>query len=58
MPNNSVIQDHLGDLRFKQQRFADAAAAWERSLTGDGDSIDRAQIQKKIQDARSRMEPH
>ena len=48
MPNNSVIQDHLGDLRFKQRRFADAAAAWERSLTGDGESIDRAAIQKKI----------
>jgi len=56
MPNNSVIQDHLGDLRFKQQRFADAAAAWERSLNGDGDSIDRSRIQKKIQDARSRLE--
>jgi tetratricopeptide (TPR) repeat protein len=56
MPNNSVIQDHLGDLRFKQQRFADAAAAWERSLSGDGDSIDRSRIQKKIQDARSRLE--
>ena len=56
MPNNSVIQDHLGDLRFKQRRFADAAAAWERSLKGDGDSIDRSRIQKKIEDARSRME--
>jgi tetratricopeptide (TPR) repeat protein len=56
MPNNSVIQEHLGDLRFKQQRFADAAAAWERSLNGDGEAIDRTRIQKKIQDARSRME--
>ena len=56
MPNNSVIQDHLGDLRFKQRRFADAAAAWERSLSGDGDSIDRSRIQQKIQDARSRLE--
>jgi tetratricopeptide (TPR) repeat protein len=56
MPNNSVIQDHLGDLRFKQRRYADAAAAWERSLSGDGDSIDRSRIQQKIQDARSRLE--
>jgi len=56
MPNNSVIQDHLGDLRFKQRRFADAAAAWERSLTGDGESIDRTVIEKKIADARSRLE--
>ena len=57
MPNNSVIQDHLGDLRFKQKRFADAASAWERSLSGDGDSIDRSRIEKKIQDARARLEP-
>ena len=50
-----MILDHLGDLRFKQKRFADAASAWERSLTGDGEAIDRAVIQKKIQDARSRQ---
>ena len=56
MPNNSVIQDHLGDLRFKQRRYADAAAAWERSLKGDGDSIDRATVQKKLQDARARLD--
>ena len=54
-PTNSVIQDHLGELRFKQQRFADAASAWERSLAGDGDSIDRAAIEKKMRDARSRV---
>jgi tetratricopeptide (TPR) repeat protein len=54
MPNNSVIQDHLGDLRFKQRRFADAASAWERSLNGDGESIVRSVIEKKIADARSR----
>ena len=56
MPSNSVIQDHLGDLRFRQRRFADAAAAWERSLAGDGESIDRARLLEKIQEARSRLE--
>lgn len=56
MPNNSVIQDHLGDLRFRQRRYADAAAAWERSLNGDGESIDRTAVQKKLADARSRLE--
>ena len=56
MPNNSVIQDHLGDLRFKQRRFADAAAAWQRALDGDGESIDRAAIEKKIVGARARLE--
>lgn len=48
LPKNSVIQDHLGDLRLKQNRPADAIAAWERALAGDGDSIDRGKIQKKI----------
>jgi tetratricopeptide (TPR) repeat protein len=52
LPNNSVIQDHLGDLRLKQNRRNDAIAAWQAALAGDGDSIDRAKIQKKIDAAR------
>ena len=56
MPNNSVIQDHLGDLRFKQRRFSDATAAWQRALNGDGESIDRPAIEKKIAGAKSRLE--
>jgi tetratricopeptide (TPR) repeat protein len=56
MPNNSVIQEHLGDLRFKQRRFADATEAWRRALDGDGESIDRAAIEKKIVGARTRLE--
>jgi hypothetical protein len=38
-------QEHLGDLRQKQNRHADAIAAWQKPA-GDGDSIDRAKIQK------------
>ncbi len=56
LPSNSVIQDHLGDLRYGQGRFGDAVAAWERSLAGDGDTIDRAAIEKKMRDARTRAE--
>jgi tetratricopeptide (TPR) repeat protein len=52
MPSNSVIQEHLGDLRQKQNRQADAIAAWQKALAGDGDSIDRGKIQKKIDAAR------
>jgi tetratricopeptide (TPR) repeat protein len=54
LPASSVVQDHLGDLRFKQGRFAEAAAAWERSLAGDGESINRTAIEKKLQDAKGR----
>jgi tetratricopeptide (TPR) repeat protein len=55
LKTNSVVQDHLGDLRFKQKRYGDAAAAWERALSGDGQSIDRTKIEKKLRDARGRM---
>lgn len=55
LPANSVIQDHLGDLRYRQQRYVEAVAAWERALAGDGDSIDRGAIEKKLLDARRRL---
>ena len=55
LPESSVVQDHLGELRFKQQRFADAVAAWERALAGDRDSIDSARIEKRVRDARTRV---
>jgi Flp pilus assembly protein TadD len=54
MPSSSTINEHLGDLRVRQERFADAVAAFERSLAGDGDSIDRAKVEKKVRDARAR----
>jgi len=49
------VQAHLGDLRFKQQRYADAAAAWERAVSGDGRSFDRAAVEKKLHDVRARI---
>jgi Flp pilus assembly protein TadD len=52
LPSNSVIQEHLGDLRLKQNRRADAIAAWQRALAGDMESVDRSKLQKKIDAAR------
>jgi tetratricopeptide (TPR) repeat protein len=54
LPNSSAVQEHLGDLRYRQQRFADAIAAWERALTGDGESLDRERIERKLREARER----
>ncbi len=48
LTGNSVIQDHHGDVLAKSGQTADAVAAWQRALAGDGDSIDRAAIEKKI----------
>jgi tetratricopeptide (TPR) repeat protein len=45
---NSVIQDHNGDVLAKRGRSAEAVAAWQRALDGDGEQINRAAIEKKI----------
>ena len=55
LKSNSVIQEHYGDLLFKLARYDEAIAAWNRALTGDGDSIDRADIDKKIRDAKQKL---
>jgi tetratricopeptide (TPR) repeat protein len=56
MQINSVIQEHYGQLLFKVGRFEDAIAAWNRALDGDGASIDRAEIDKKIREARQKLD--
>lgn len=54
LPRNAVVQDHLGDVLARRGRWADAIAAWTRALAGDG-GIDRNLVEKKIQDARTRV---
>ena len=53
--NNSVIQDHYGEVLFKLGRYQDAIAAWNRALNGDGDSIDRGDIDRKIKAAEQKI---
>ncbi len=53
---NSVIQDHYADVLFKLGRYQDAIAAWTRALGGDGDSINRTDIDKKIKTAKQKLE--
>ena len=55
LPTVSVIQDHLGDLLNKRDLLAEAIAAWEKALDGDGDSISRPDIEDKIKSARQRL---
>ena len=52
---NSVVQDHLGDLLFRLERYAEAISAWERALAGDGDAVDPLVIQGKIRDSQARL---
>jgi tetratricopeptide (TPR) repeat protein len=55
LPANSVVQDHYGDLLFRLGRFQEAIDAWNQALGGDGDSIDTADIDRKIRSARQKM---
>lgn len=54
--NNSVVQDHLGDLMYELRRYREAIVAWERALAGDGEEINPATIEGKIRDASARVD--
>jgi tetratricopeptide (TPR) repeat protein len=56
LPENSEVQDHLGDLHARKGRFAEAIAAWTRALKGDGTDIQRDAIEKKISSAKGKMQ--
>lgn len=55
LPRNAEVQNHLGDLLARRGRWMAAIDAWTRALEGDADAVDRAELQKKITDARARI---
>ena len=56
LPEQSVIQDHYGDVLAQRGKWQEAIAAWEQALKGDGADIDKALVEKKIRDARARKQ--
>lgn len=56
LQRNSVVQDHLGDLLHRLERYAEAIAAWRRALNGDGEEIDPEAIERKIMNAERRLD--
>jgi tetratricopeptide (TPR) repeat protein len=56
LPEQSVIQDHYGDVLARRGKTQEAIAAWERALKGDGEDVDTAAIEKKIRDAKARKQ--
>jgi tetratricopeptide (TPR) repeat protein len=56
MPENSEVLDHLGDLHARRGRLSDAIAAWTRALKGDGQDVERAVLEKKISNAKGKMQ--
>ncbi len=55
LPRNSVVQDHMGDLLFRFERYAEAIDAWERALAGDREGVEAEALEAKIRDARARL---
>jgi tetratricopeptide (TPR) repeat protein len=55
LPTNSEVLDHLGDLHARRGRLQEAITAWMRALDGDGQDIDRAAVERKLQDARRQL---
>ena len=55
LATNSVVQGHYADVLFRLGRYNDAISAWNKALSGDGDSIDRGDIDKKIRSARQKL---
>lgn len=55
LPHNAVIQDHMGDVLAKRGRWQDAIDAWTRALGGEGGDVNRSAVQKKIDEARTKV---
>jgi len=55
MIENSVVQDHFGDVLFALERYDEAITAWQQALDGDGESVDAAAIGRKIQQAKQQL---
>jgi tetratricopeptide (TPR) repeat protein len=55
LTTNSVILDHYGDVLFELGRLDEAIQAWTHALAGDRDSVEPADIERKIRTARERL---
>ena len=55
LATNSLVQDHYADVLFRVGRYDDAIAAWAKALSGDLDSVDRGDIDKKIRGAKQKL---
>jgi tetratricopeptide (TPR) repeat protein len=51
LPRNSVVQDHLGDVLYASGDRQAAVEAWRRALAGDGQDLDRAAVERKVERA-------
>jgi tetratricopeptide (TPR) repeat protein len=53
--NDSTVNDHMGDLFFKTQRFEEAKTAWTKVLQVSTDPEEIARTKKKIDDLKGKV---
>jgi Flp pilus assembly protein TadD len=53
VPDDPIMQDHLGDAYFHLRRLREARQAWEKSLALKPDN---PTVEQKLRDVRSQME--
>lgn len=56
LPDNSEVQDHLGDVHARRGSLQEAIAAWTKALAGSGQGIEKAEVEKKISDAKVKIQ--
>ena len=56
LPKNTEVLDHVGDLNARRARWQDAIDAWTQALEGEGSGTNKEEIQKKIENAKSKMQ--
>jgi tetratricopeptide (TPR) repeat protein len=54
-PDHPEILDHLGDVYAKRGQWQDAISAWTKAINTKEEGIEPAVVQKKIDDARTRV---
>ena len=54
-PDHPEILDHLGDVYARRGRWQEAIEAWTRALATQEEGIEPAVVQRKIDDARTRV---
>jgi predicted negative regulator of RcsB-dependent stress response len=55
MPRNATVQEHMGDILAKRNKWADAIAAWTRALQARRSRHQQGGVEKKIADARGKV---
>jgi Flp pilus assembly protein TadD len=53
VPDDPIIQEHLGDIYFRLRRFGDASQAWHRSLSLEPNN---SAVHDKLQEIRYLLE--